>query len=340
MKRTIISFAILLAFPSAVMANDIKETEYGVRGNIVYNYTDFENEALFDDDSRLEGTQLSVTAKNEFRPNTFLLIDLGAGQNTDLVYDDFKNASDIDFETNQLLLRGKKDGFNIDFGRMFTPIGHYDDPLSIDNLFNDTSQMSRYIDGLNISYSKEKLGMTASFNVFAGTRLDNANLSSSYGGKISILKDNLGVINLGYADFSFEDDVLYSYNKAIFTDQGQTINISYVYESDSLNFVIKRTFNDFENLGNIDNYYGKLSYNIDRIEPYMSIDYVNTDLGNEEALIKEGKTYQYSFGMDMQIRKNFVLFGEYSYFNGEANNSAGEIEESENMYKIGLKFNY
>lgn len=341
MKLKMSYLAILTTLSSTAMAGELKDTEYSIQGNISYNYSDFDHDELFDEDLRLQETFVNFSAKNQFMPNLLLMVDVGAGQNNDFVNDDFDNADELDLEINQLAIQGEKDGFIIKAGRMFTPIGYYHhDPLNKENFFNDANQISRFIDGVNVSIDSNKSDIKTSSNFFLGTRADGANLSTVYGGNFKLSDDKLGHINLGFVDFKMEDPVEYSFNSSLQSSKATTINLTYVYESDKLNLAIKGEVNDFDELGNESVLLGKVGYQIDRVMPYVSIKHTDTDLGNDNTLIKKGEVILYTAGMDMDIRENLKLYGEYSYFDGDAKNSVGQIKATENMYRAGLKFEY
>ncbi len=325
---------ILSAISANALATEVESKPYKIQGEISYNYSDYDNENFFmNNDTRLSGSYISISGESEFLTDTFTVIDVGAGQNNDFVLDDFDQADKIDFEINQILIKGKKEDFDLRFGRMFTPMGFYhEDELNVNNFFDSSNDVTRFMDGLDIGLSHLKNNDSFKANVFIGTRLDNADVSTIFGGNVIFSRAGFGHFNLGYASVSLSEPLVYT-PRTVLSNDIETADLTYFYDGSQLNFVIKGEHKQTDEMGEIQEIYSKISYRFNRFIPYIGT--TITKISPEEELAMEDETLSYyTGGMDMELSQNLTLYGEYSYFKTD------NVNDHENLYRAGLKFEY
>lgn len=338
LKRTYL--LMLSALSAHAFATEPNNNTYQIQGEISYNYSDLDNKH-HNDDHRLSGSYISISGKHEFLPETFVFVDLGGGQNDDYVLDDFSIADEFNLEINQLLIKGKKDGFDYRIGRMFTPMGFYhEDELNVHNFFDSSNKTTRFMDGLDASLTHSKNNDSLKANVFIGTRLDDADVSTIVGGNVIFSRADFGHFNIGYANTRLSDEVVYEYHSGVTSDEIQSVDLTFFHESDKLNFVIRADHQEIEEIGSKQEIYSKIGYKINRITPYLATTLTSIDYKTEDLFIKKDDVSLYSAGFEMELRNSLTIYGEYSYFDGESSNTASTIETTENMYRAGLKFNY
>lgn len=337
MKLNKILISMIGIFSISASAATINEqTSLGVYGNIKYDFSDYD---YLNEEDRLNDTSIGFYVEHDFHENADVFLDIGLSHSEDFVTaakNDFKEDQ-FSADLNKAFIRYYYDNNSyVDVGRMFTPVGLYnEDPLNKNNLFDSSNDTIRYTDAVKFSYLNHAEDINFKIDIFGGVRLDNSSNSSNYGFNANFGNSDYGHFNIGYVAINV-DGVYYiiGQEEILKADKGFDINLAYLYESDGLNMVVSYNKTDFETFGEENSLFSKVSYKIKSLEPYISYETKEKISGEEDVLsLEEEDSNIVSLGLKIALNKNIDLYAE-------ASNKEYKDESDYTFYYAGLNFRF
>jgi hypothetical protein len=331
-KKNIVTTLLLLSSTS-VFAND--DNNFKFYGNLKGDIGDID---YVDNADRFYGSYLGISFDGLVRDNFTYKLNLGVSHTTDLMKEvpDFDN-DDFEFDINEALIRyHHNDDFTLDFGRFFTPIGFYnEDPLAYNNLFDGSSTTNRYTDGFKTTYLTNKNDLDLRVDGFIGVRLDNSFVSSLYGINFDIGNDNIGHFAAGYMYTSLPGKLfIKGFQGSLEASDGHDTFIGYLYESDQFSGTLTYHSVEFDKVLKNQITYAQLRYKTKIIEPYVEYEHNYLTLGDKSSSFNEATMDTYLIGAQLNYSDNLSFYGEGAYLDPK------ESDNSEEVYNIGLKFEY
>lgn len=351
MKIKPIYLALLLSLSTPALANNIQgSSDFGVRGQVDYQqHKGQKDNIVLSKDINFYNSYISGYTNYNLRRDIKVSVDLGVGRHHDPMndletnHDLLHQINDFEVEINKILFDFKKDGYQIQLGRMFTPTGFfYNDPLNPNNFFNDTNTLSRYMDGANIAVEQNKNDVDLKVNGFIGTRLDDAPLSTVYGANLILGNKSFGHFNFHYSVFKLNGYVYLEIDPSVQSNEPSTMGATYFIQKPYFDFVVGYKIDSNEEIGEIKETSSKFSYKgINKIEPYVYAQHIVDTYGDKDGLWGgDLTTISVGTGTKVYINESVSIYGDFQYLDLEFKDSIGKDNTEDYFYRVGLNFNF
>lgn len=331
--KNIVVAMILSSISLGVSAKQINDKQnIGVKGNINYDLTDYDYSVSTED--RLAGSYLSVYNDYQFLPEYRIIMDAGISNSIDIFNDNTDlSKNEFNFNINKFFIRYQdSENIYVDVGRMYTPIGFYnEDPLSHNNIVDTDSQLLRYTDAIKFTYLNSVDNVDFKVDLFGGLRLDHeSQTSGNYGINVNLGNNDYGYVNFGTYIVQLEGEL--SNNDGETTDEISAFNLGYMYNNHNLEAIASYDVYEDSDFLTYKKLKTKVGYNINQLKPYAF--YNKNELTVDEIDLFDGNVdvKNYGAGLEVYFNKNVSIDGNVSKLDYGSSN--------ETAYQINFSFEY
>lgn len=341
-KQSIVIISALLTL--GVNAKEVEEGhEIGVYGKSSYDFSDYETVT---DIEKFRNSYFGIYNHYQFKDDYTLFLDVGASNSVDFMNDLSWNANGFDFNINKAFIRYQdSEDIYFDFGRMFTPVGFYnEDPLNYNNILTTTNSLLRYTDAIKGSYDKDFNDYKLKIDVFGGLNLNEDSVSSSnYGFNTVLGTESYGYLNLGALIANVDGELYLSGNP---TDEIEVLNnytVGYLYDNNNIEALISYNNIFADDLLSHEVTKVKLGYSIEQYTPFLYVENLVFSFDEDDSsnhFLNENLIYGGGLKIELNQFANIVGTVYNSETDVDYNSGETDLSYNETIYKAELNFRF